>query len=90
MRNQRALSPLPRPHEAIHSVLEPLLVNPPGGLAEAIEFYNDLPTLRREIAWMRAQRQIATTSKKTSIGKKATERTMAQASWEKYRENLSR
>lgn len=76
--------------------LGPLQASPRGGLAEAIEFYNDLPTLRREIAWMRAQRQIATPRKETrgntaSTSKKATKRTATQASyWSKYRENLSR
>lgn len=84
------------PSAASPSVLEPLQANPHRGLAEAMELYNDLPTLRREIAWMRAQRQIATSRKKTrgngtSISKKATERTATQASyWSKYRENLSR
>ena len=78
------------------TVLEPLQINPHGGLAEAVDFYNDLPTLRREIAWMRAHRQVATSreetqSKKTSICKEATKRTVTRDSyWSKYRENLSR
>lgn len=95
--SSRPPTPAPStPSEASPPVLEPLKANPHGCFAEAMELYNDLPTLRREIAWMRAQRQIATSRKETrgngtSISKKATERTATQASyWSKYRENLSR
>lgn len=85
-----APSDLPSP------ALEPLPVNPHSGLAEAIEFYNDLPTLRAEIAWMRVQRQIDNSRKETwdnksPVDKKTIKRTVTQASyWSKYRENLSR
>ena len=71
---------------------QPRLVNPHRGLAEAIELYNDLPTLRAEIEWMRTQR----TSQKETRGKKVptdktAKRTVTPASyWSKYRENLSR
>lgn len=86
----------PTPFAAPPPALEPLQANPHRGLAEAIELYNDLPSLRREIAWMRAQRQIATSRKETrgnrsSTSKKATKGNATQGSyWSKYRENLSR
>lgn len=84
------------PSESTPSAPEPLPANPHRGLAEAIKFYSDLPTLRAEIAWMRSQRQIATSrnetrGKKTTIDKKTIKRTVTQTSyWSKYRENLSR
>ena len=64
---------------------EPLPANPHRGLAEAIKFYSDLPTLRAEIAWMRFQPQIATSrneirGKKTPVDKKAFKRTVTQTS----------
>lgn len=65
------------------------------GLAEAVEFYNDLPTLRAEIAWMRAQR--LNTSRKETRGKRTLSpkitvpRTATPVSyWSRYRDNLSR
>lgn len=66
------------------------------GLAEAIEFYNDLPTLRAEIARMKAQRLNTsvkeTRGKKTPNNKGAVTRTATPAPsyWSRYRENWSR
>ena len=66
-----------------------------GALAEAIELYNDLPTLRAEIAWMRAQRLNTSrketrdkdiSSHKTTASRKST----PDSYWSRYRENLSR
>ena len=66
-----------------------------GSLAEAIELYNDLPTLRAEIAWMRAQR--LNTSRKETRGKDISRKPPSRAysyqphtGWSRYREKLSR
>ena len=84
-------SPSPPPLPAVQT----LPANHQPGLAEAIEFYNDLPTLRAEIAWMRAQRLNTsvkeTRGKKIPNNKRAITRTATPASyWSRYRENLSR
>lgn len=83
-------SPLPPPH-----TVQALPTNHQKGLAEAIKFYNDLPTLRAEIAWMRAQRLNTSAKesrgKKTPNNKRVVARTAMPASyWSRYRENLSR
>lgn len=94
-------STLPAPPPSSPSPLPPppaagtLPENHQRGLAEAIEFYNDLPTLREEIAWMRAQRLDTsvkeTRGKKTPNNKRAVTRPATPASyWSRYRENLSR
>lgn len=74
---------------------QPLPVNSIHGLAEAIELFNDLPTLRAEIEWMRAQRRLNTSRKETRAKKspmnKTIKRRESHASyWSKYRENPSR
>ena len=86
---------LPAPAPSTTPADEPRLANPHRGLAEAIKLYNDLPTLRAEIEWMRAQRRLNTIRKETRGKKtpidKAIKRTATPASyWSKYRENLSR
>lgn len=60
---------------------QPLPANPYRGLAEAIELYNDLPTLRAEIEWMKAQRRLKSSQK--TIKRIAP----PASSWSKYREN---
>lgn len=88
--------PLPsRPSPPPAFAGQPLPVNPNHGLAEAIELYNDLPTLRAEIERMRAQRRLNTSQKKTRGKKspmsKTIKHTYSPASyWSKYRENTSR
>ena len=70
---------------------QPLPANPYRGLAEAIHLFNDLPTLRAEIEWMRGQRRLKTTRKETQGKISPIECTAPPASyWSKYRENLSR
>ena len=83
--------PTPPPPPPPHPAGQPLLANPYRGLAEAIHLFNDLPTLRAEIEWMRAQRRLKTTQKEIRGKKSPIERTAPPASyWSKYRENLSR
>ena len=82
--------PSPPPHAG-----QPRPVNPHRGLAEATELYNDLPTLRAEIEWMRTQRRLNTSQKETRGKKVPTDKTVkrtvtAASYWSKYRENLSR
>ena len=70
---------------------QPLPANPYRGLAEAIQLFNDLPSLRAEIEWMRGQRRLKATQKETRGKKSPIERTAPPASyWSKYRESLSR
>lgn len=73
----------------------PLPVNPNRGLAEAIELFNDLPTLRAEIEWMRAQRRLNTSRRETRGKKSPMNKTIKRKEspasyWSKYRENPSR
>lgn len=92
---------LPPPAPSSHShlppppAIQPLPANHQLGLAKAIKFYNDLPTLMVEIAWMRAQRlntSVEETRGKTPPNnKKAFKNTATPAfNWSRYRENLSR
>lgn len=73
----------------------PLPVNLNRGLAEAIELFNDLPTLRAEIEWMRAQRSLNTSrretrGKKSPMNKTIKRKELPASYWSKYRENPSR
>ena len=87
--------PPPPPSPTLLPVYQPRPVNPHHGLTEAINLYNDLPTLRVEIEWMRAQRRLNTSREETRGKKapidKAIKRTVTSASyWSRYRENLLR
>ena len=89
--------PLPPPPTTspLPPAVKPLPANPYHGLAEAIELYNDLPTLRAEIEWMRTQRRLKSSRKETRGEKfpidKTIKRTATPSSfWSKYRENPSR
>lgn len=81
--------PTPPPPPPLANQTPP--ATPHRGLAEAIEIYNDLPTLRAEIQWMRDQRQLNISQKKTRPIDKTIKRIVTPASyWSKYREKLSR
>ena len=85
---------LPAPSPPPPPADQPRPVNSYRGLAEAIELYNDLPTLRAEIEWMRAQRRLNTSrketrGKKTSIDKAIKCTATPTSYWPKYGENLS-
>lgn len=86
------LPSIPAPHAFAG---RPLPVNPNRGLAEAIELFNDLPTLRAEIEWMRAQRRLNTSRRETRGKKSPMNKTIKRKEspvsyWSKYRENPSR
>ena len=81
------------PSQPPHPTVKPLPANLHRDLAEAIEFYNDLPTLKAEIAWMRAQRlntsSKETRGKNTLVDKTSFKRVVKPASyWSRYRQNL--
>lgn len=75
----------PPPQPPIAAIPPPIVPN--SSLAETVAFVNDLPVLRAEIAWMRAQR----TLRKASRGKKSPKNPNIKPAfpgyWEKYREN---
>lgn len=93
----RAVCPptAPPPAQPVTTAI-PLPAKRSGSLAETIAFVNDLPTLRAEIAWMRAYRTLvdntgmATRGKKTHIVNPIIKRALPRAApgyWEKYRES---
>ena len=70
---------------------QPFPVNSHRGLVEAIELYNDLPTLRAEIEWMRAQRELRASGKKTQGKKSLNDKTSTAtpaSSWSRYLQNI--
>lgn len=69
---------------------QPLPVNSHRGLVEAIELYNDLPTLRAEIEWMRAQHELRAAQKETQGKKSLIDMTIATpaSNWSRYRQNI--
>lgn len=80
----------PPPTQPVTTAI-PLPANRSGSMAETIAFVNDLPTLRAEIAWMRAYRNTgkATRGKKTHTVNPIIKRAPTRADpgyWEKYRE----
>lgn len=80
----------PHPIPSPVSAGQPLPVNSHRGLVEAIELYNDLPTLRAEIEWMRAQRELGAAQKETQGKKSLIDKTIATpaSNWSRYRQNI--
>lgn len=73
----------PQPH--IPAI--PLPVVPNSSLAETVAFLNELPTLRAEIAWMRAHRTLRKTTRGKNPPKTPIIKPTFPGYWEKYREN---
>lgn len=86
--------PMPSPPLSAGQPLPVTLpVNSHRGLVEAIELYNDLPTLRAEIEWMRAQRELGASQKETQGKKSLISETIKRtatpdSNWSKYRQNI--
>ncbi len=85
----RAASPAPMPR----APTSPNTSNSQSGLAEAIEYYRDLPALRAEIAWFRQQNELAKKKRKgTRQAKKAAAEKRLRSlktddgGWGRYRE----
>lgn len=68
-----AAPPIPSPPPLLAG--QPLPVHSHRGLVEAIKLYNDIPTLRAEIEWMRAQRKLRTSQKETHVKKPLIDKT---------------